>query len=251
MLLALTNRTTYAHTWQYTDRLSPYHKAPSKPVMLGEGQSPKREKGKAMKKGKTLRFIVVFLSGFLATTSSVYAFHFTAAGVKSDITPETAVQFWFLGVSSPKPESKPVIPTQFQCTVVHKGEDISFRLFASAQENASFKVEPSDPDNPDRRPHIITITGKLLSHIVFVSKLGVRFFTEINDFTASGVDVALPGEDHDTFDLKFEYSAKGIGPLLSEALESELVTCDADTCTLSLKGTVEFGEIEAHTSGGD
>jgi len=208
-----------------------------------------------MKKGKTLRFIVVFLSGFLATTSSVYAFHFTAAGVKSDITPETAVQFWFLGVSSPKLELKPVIPTQFQCTVVHTGEDISFRLFASAQENASFKVEPSDPDNPDRRPHIITITGKLLSHIVFVSKRGVRFFTEINDFTAGGVDVALPGEDKDSFVLKFTYRAKGIGSLLFAALRSEsgLVDCDdeKDTCTLELPGTVEFGEIEAHTSGGD
>jgi hypothetical protein len=67
------------------------------------------------------------------------------------------------------------------------------------------------------------------------------------------VDVKLPGEGQDTFDLEFEYSAKGIiGPLLSKVLESEqLVTCDADTCTLSLKGKVEKGEMEAHTSGGD
>jgi hypothetical protein len=39
---------------------------------------------------------------------------------------------------------------------------------------------------------------------------------------------------------------------LSEALESEqLVTCDADTCTLNLKGKVEKGEMEAHTSSGE
>ena len=41
-----------------------------------------REKGKTMKKGRTLRFLVVFLSGFLATTTLVYANHFAAAGVK-------------------------------------------------------------------------------------------------------------------------------------------------------------------------
>jgi hypothetical protein len=222
--------------------------------MLGEGQSPKRTKGKAMKKGRTLRFIVVFLSGFLATTTSVYAAHFAAAGVDSHITPKTEVQFWFLAVSSrptPDPEFMPVIPTQFQCTVVHKDESMSFQLFAYAKEIDPFTVVTSEP--PEKRIDTITITGTLLSHIVFVSKLDAQSFTEIISFTATSVDKTIPGAGEDTFDLKFEYSAKGIiGPLLSEALESEqLVTCDADTCTLSLKGIVEKGEIEAHSTGGD
>jgi len=226
--------------------------------MLGEGQSPKRAKGKAMKKGRTLRFMVVFLSGFLATTTSVYAAHFAAAGVDSHITPKTEVQFSFLGVSSrptPDPEFMPVIPTQYQCTVVHKDESMSFQLFASAKEIDPFTVVTSvPPDDPDKRIDTITITGTLLSHIVFVSKGDVQSFTEIISFTAIGVDKAIPGAGEDTFDLNFDYSAKGIiGPLLSEALKSEqLVTCDANTCTLSLKGTVEKGkgEIEAHSTGG-
>jgi hypothetical protein len=224
--------------------------------MLGEGQSPKQAKGKAMKKGRTLRFMVVFLSGFLATTTSVYAAHFAAAGVDSHITPKTEVQFWFLGVSSrptPDPEFMPVIPTQFQCTVVHKDESMSFQLFAYAKEIDPFTVVTSvNSGPPEKRIDTITIPGTLLSHIVFVSKGDVQSFTEIISFIAVGVDVDIPGAGLDTFDLKFEYSAKGIiGPLLSEALESEqLVTCDADTCTLSLKGTVEKGEIEAHSTGG-
>src|SRR5262245_23164671 len=220
--------------------------------MLGEGQSPRRAKGKAMKKGRTLRFMVVFLSGFLATTTSVYAAHFAAAGVDSHITPKTEVQFWFLGVSSrptPDPEFMPVIPTQFQCTVVHKDASVSFQLFAFAKEIAPFTVVTSEPPE---KIDTITITGTLLSQIVFVSKSDVQSFTEIISFKAIGVDEAIPGEGKDSFDLEFEYSAKGIiGPLLSEALESEqLVTCDADTCTLRLKGKVEKGEVEAHSTGG-
>jgi hypothetical protein len=68
----------------------------------------------------------------------------------------------------------------------------------------------------------------------------------------TSVDKTIPGAGEDTFDLNFFYSTTGIGALLREALESEkLVTCDADTCTLSLKGIVEKGEIEAHSTGGD
>ena len=65
------------------------------------------------------------------------------------------------------------------------------------------------------------------------------------------MDKKIPGAGEDTFDLNFVYSTKGIGALLREALESEgLVNCDADTCTLSLKGKVKKGEIEAHSTGG-
>ena len=205
-----------------------------------------------MQQGKTLRFLVLFLSGFLATTSSVYAFHFAAAGVQADSTPKTKVQFWFLGVSSPNLPGL-VIPTQFQCTVMHDDESIRFRLFASAQENASFTVQESDVG------HRITITGKLLSRIFFASHRGVRAFTEINDFKAEGVDVVadppVSGEGNDSFVLKFTYSTKGIQSLLLDVFgaDSGLVKCpdETDTCTLTLQGKVQFGDVEAHTSGGD
>jgi hypothetical protein len=65
--------------------------------------------------------------------------------------------------------------------------------------------------------------------------------------------VALPGEGQDAFDLEFEFSAKGIGPLLLEALGSDLVECDEgkDTCILKLVNKVETGEIEGHTASGE
>ncbi len=206
-----------------------------------------------MKKGRTLRFMVVFLSGFLATTTSVYAAHFAAAGVKSHVTDETLVQFWFLRVASPTPDPSvfiPVIPTQFECTVVHKGPSMSFRLFASVKEIESFEVVTSEMGGIDI--DTITMKGTLRSHIAFVSRQGVRLLTEEADFKVIGVDVDIPGAGKDTFDLKFRYSMKGIGALLREAIPA-LVTCDdaKDTCTLELAGTVEEGEIEGHTTGGD
>jgi hypothetical protein len=184
-----------------------------------------------MKKGRTLRFIVVFLSGFLATTTSVYAAHFAAAGVESHVSV-------FI----------PVIPTQFECRVVHKSPSMSFRLFASVKEIESFTVVTDPKTNFDT----ITITGKLLSRIFSVSEHGVPFFTEITDFTATSVDKKIPGAGEDTFDLNFVYSMKGTGALLREAIPA-LVDChdDKDTCTLELAGTVEKGEIEGHTTGGD
>jgi hypothetical protein len=179
--------------------------------------------------------------------TSVYAAHFAAAGVESRIAPETGVQFWFLGVSSGVSEGSelmPVIPTQFQSTVEHKGEAISFRLLVSAKEINPFKVETSDTGD------IITMTGILHSHIIFVSSGDIQLLEEETPFEAVGVDVALPGAGQDTFDLKLVYSVQGIGALLFEALGANLVTCTTDTCTLRLTGTVETGEIEGHTAGG-
>ena len=206
-----------------------------------------------MKKGRTLRFMVVFLSGFLATSTSVYAAHFAAAGVESHFTDDTLVQFWFLRVASPTPDPSvfiPVIPTQFECRVVHKSPSMSFRLFASVKEIESFTVETSKEGDTDI--DTITITGKLLSRIFSVSEHGVRFFTETTDFTATSVDKTIPGAGKDTFDLNFVYSTTGIGALLREAIPA-LVDChdDKGPCTLELKGTVEKGEIEAHSTGGD
>ena len=256
----------YAHTWQNAYRLRPYHKAPSKPVMLGEGQSPKREKGKAMKKGRTLGFIVLFLSGFLATTTSVYADHFAAAGVKYPIPDDTSVQFWFLRVASPSPpgssEFRPVIPTQFECIVVHKGTSVLFRLFASLKEIESIEAEhikEVDTEGNKTEGSKFVVAGKVRSHIVFVSSQGARFLTEVANFTMTLKDVDNPPDSpptaKDSFDLAFVYSQNGIGALLHEALP-DLVNCLDHTCTLTLaenktvEGEVE-GEIEAHTSGGE
>src|SRR5215471_14255608 len=127
--------------------------------MLGEGQSPKRAKGKAMKKGRTLRFMVVFLSGFLATTTSVYAAHFAAAGVESHVTKDTLVKFSFLRVASPTSDPSvfiPVIPTQFECTVVHKSRSMPFLLFTSVKEIETFTVDTDLKTKIDT----ITIIGK-------------------------------------------------------------------------------------------
>jgi hypothetical protein len=204
-------------------------------------------KGQTVTTGRILGYIAVFLSGLLTPMTSVYADHFAAAGVESRITLETGVQFWFLGVSSrtsDDSERRPVIPTQFQCTVVHTGEAISFWLLAPAKEINPFMVETSDMGD------IITMTGMLRSHIAFVSSRGIQLLEEETPFEAVGVDVALPGAGTDTFDLKLVYNAQGIGALLFEALGSDFVTCTADTCTLRLTGTVEKGEIEGHTAGG-
>ena len=155
-----------------------------------------REKGKAMNQGRTLRFLVVFLSGLLATTTLVYANHFAAAGVKyqlPDDTSDTSVQFSFLRVASPLPpdssEFTPVIPTQFECTVVHTGTSTLFRLFASLKEIDSIKAKHIDTDSTEGSKFVVT--GKVLSHIAFVSRRGVRFLTEVAHFTMTIIDIDI------------------------------------------------------------
>jgi hypothetical protein len=210
-----------------------------------------------MGKGRTLRFLVVFLCGFLATTTSVYAAHFVAAGLNyqiTDDTSDTSVQCWLLRVASPPPEFKPVIPTQFECIVVHKDTSTLFRLSASLKEIESIKVDPIKQGNVKVGSEFF-VTGKVLSHIVFVSRRGVRFLTEGARFEMTGRDMDIPPAK-DSFDLAFNYRQRGIGALLLEAVP-DLMRCDdaEDTCTLQLaeKKTVEEGEgeIEAHTAGGE
>jgi hypothetical protein len=210
-----------------------------------------------MQKGRTLGFIVVFLSGLLATTTWVYADHFAAAGVKSELPDDTSVQFWFLRVASPTldpSEFIPVIPTQFECTVVHEDASMSFRLFASLKEIESIEAQHIDEDGTEGSKFVVA--GKVLSHIAFVSREGVRLLTEVANFTMTVKDVDISREDaKDSFSLAFVYSQRGgIGALLHEALP-DLVNCIGHTCTLTLaeEKTVEEGEgeIEAHTSGGD
>ena len=69
------------------------------------------------------------------------------------------------------------------------------------------------------------MTGKVLSHIAFVSRRGVRFLTEVAHFTMTIKDMDIPEDAKDSFDLAFVYSQKGIGALLREAL-------GPDTCEL-------------------
>jgi hypothetical protein len=205
---------------------------------------------------------VLFLSGFLAITTSVYADHFTAAGVKYQIpddTDDTSVQFWFLRVASPLPpgssEFRPVIPTQFECRVLHTGTSVSFWLFSSLKEIESIEAEHIDEDGTEGSKFVVA--GKVLSHIAFVSSQDVRLLTEteVANFTMTLKDVDISREAaKDSFSLAFVYSQKGIGALLEEALP-DLVDCTDHTCTLTLakEKTVEGGggEIEAHTASGD
>ena len=213
-----------------------------------------------MKPGRTLGFLAVFVGGLLFNLTSVYAFHFIAGGGIYSLTSngsETSVQFQFLGVKSIPPPGElaiPLIPTTIQCTVVHKGESVSFRLFTSGTELDPFTVTELDLDSP--RPRRVTLTGEMLSRIVLGMGSDRPPFTEIvhteiAHFEAVGMDVAIPGAGRDSFTLAIDYSAsKDIGPLLLKALGTEFVNCNADICTLTLTGTVN-GEVEGHTASGD
>jgi hypothetical protein len=202
-----------------------------------------------MKRERTLGFIAVFVGGLLVALTSVSADHFIAGGViyspTSDLS-ETSVQCQFLGVKSRLAPDEFVIPTTIQCTVVHKGEPISFRLFTSGT-----KLDPFTVKRPTEAEHIVTLTGKMRSQLILGVRSERRHFTEIAPFKAVGVDVEISGADPESFSLTIDYSAsKDIGPLLSKALEGTgLVTCNADTCTLTVAGIVIDGEIESHTSG--
>jgi len=209
-----------------------------------------------MKPGRTLGCIAVFVGGLLVTLTSVYANHVIAGGViyspTSDLS-ETSVQCQFLGVKSTLPPDKRVlpnafvIPTTIQCTVVHKDGAMSFRLSTSGT-----KLDPFTVERPTGGEHIVTLTGKMRSHLVLGAGPERRHFTEIAPFKAVGVDVAIPGTGQDSFALTIYYSAnKDIGLLLLKALGTELVTCNADTCTLTVAGTVIDGEVEGHTTGGE
>jgi len=224
--------------------------------MLGEGQPPKRAKGKTMKSGRALWFIVVFVGGLLVTLTSVYANHFIAGGVKysptSDLS-DTSVQCQFLGVASASSLPDvfvPVIQTRIRCTVVHPGGDMSFQLFTSGTELDPFRVERLNPE--EQFPRKVTITGKILSKLVLGVEPDRQQFTEIAPFVAVGEDKAIPGAGKDSFTLTIHYSAsQDTGPLLFKALGAELVTCNHDTCTLTVAGTVIDGEVEGHTTSGE
>src|SRR5262245_52643812 len=185
-----------------------------------------------MKQRRTLGVIAVFVGGLLFNLTSVYAFHFVAGGGIYSLTSngsETSVQFQFLGVKSLPPPGElaiPLIPTTIQCTIVHKGESMSFRLFTSGTELDPFTVTELDPNS--LRPRKITLTGEMLSRIVLGVESGRLPFpeiahTEIAHFEVVGMDVAEPGAGRDSFTLTIDYSAsKDIGPLLFKALGPNL-----------------------------
>jgi hypothetical protein len=200
-----------------------------------------------MKPGRTLGFVAVFVGGLLATLTSAHANHFIAGGGRYSLTAETSVRFQFLGVaSSLSPKFVPVIPTQIQCTVVHAGGDTSFRLFMSGRE-----LDPFTVIEIKGSAHRITITGTMRSQLIWGEGADRQRFIETAPFEAVGVDAAIPGAGRDSFALTIRYEESGdIGPLLSEALGAERVPCSAGTCTLTVTGTLEDGEIEGHTAGG-
>jgi hypothetical protein len=140
----------------------------------------------------------------------------------------TSVQFSFLHVV--EPPDTPILPTQFKCTVVHTDTSTLFRLSASLKE---IKID-ADPIETNRVKvgSKFVVTGKVLSHIAFVSRRGTRFLTEVAHFTMTIKDIDIPEDAKDAFDLAFVYGQNGIGALLREAIP-DLVNCD-DTCTLQL-----------------
>lgn len=128
-----------------------------------------------------------------------------------------------------------------------------FRLFTSGTElDYPFRVV-SDPPNIDPPPrHLITITGKMLSKLVLGVEPDDQHLTEIIDFEVNAVDVNLPEAGSDSVTLILHYNAtQPTASLLLETLGADLVTCNADTCTLTLAGTTIEGEIESHTAGGE
>ena len=176
-----------------------------------------------MKKGRTLRFIVVFLSGFLATTTSVYA----------SISPQQEWNISYVnGLMTHQYNSgfcvsplSPTRPSEFNqlfrrnssvqwCTkAVHVVSAVRVRKGDRVLHGRAHRTQ-SETEGSTPKSHKFTITGKLLSHIVFVSGTVFDFSRKLLTLQPTGVDVDIPGEGKDTFDLKFDYSAKGIGPLL-------------------------------------
>jgi hypothetical protein len=98
-----------------------------------------------METGSTRVFITAFVGVFMITLTCAYANHFAAGGgvysLPSD-TSETSVRFHFLGVASRLSQDVfvPVIQTNIQCTIEHKGESMSLRLLTSGVEIDPFTV---------------------------------------------------------------------------------------------------------------
>lgn len=214
-----------------------------------------------MKQGQTIRCVAVFISILLVTQVSVYAAHFIAGGGRysPDNMSQVDVEFQFLGVGV-RPVSDPIDPiidTHIQFTIIHPSGSIPFRLFTSGTELKPFTVDPvppTSPPPPDR--HIITITGKMLSKLVLGVEPDDQHLTEIVEFEVRAVDEKRSGPDGnplpESLTLTLHYDAtQDTASRLLETLGADLVTCNADICTLTLAGMMIEGEIESHTAGGE
>jgi hypothetical protein len=220
-----------------------------------------------MKQGQTIGCVAVFIAILLVTQASVYANHFIAGGGRySPINmPQVSVKFQFLGVKSRPDLTVPVIDTHIQFTIIIPYEDTSgstkyLRLFTSGTELDLFDVisdpPPPPPPPPDR--HIITITGKMLSKLVWDVEPDDQHLTEIVDFTVEARDEKAPEPGSEplpeslTLTLQYrETPQRDTADWLLETLGADLVPCNAGICTLTLAGTMIEGEIESHTTGGE
>ena len=213
-----------------------------------------------MKQGQMTGCVAVFIAVFLVTQASVYAAHFIAGGGRysPDNMPQVSVKFQFLGVGS-RPVSDPIVPiidTHIQFTIIHPSGSIPFRLFTSGTELKPFMVEPVPPSSPPPDRHIITITGKMLSKLVLGVEPDDQHLTEIVDFEVEAKDEKRSDPDGnplpESLTLTLHYDAtQDTASRLLETLGADLVTCNADICTLTLAGTTIEGEIESHTAGGE
>ena len=214
-----------------------------------------------MKQGQMTGCVAVFIAVLLVTQVSVYADHFIAGGGRysPDNRPQVVVEFQFLGVGV-RPVSDPIDPiidTHIRFTIIHPSGSIPFRLFTSGTELKPFDVvpvPPTSPPPPDR--HIITITGKMLSKLVLGVEPDDRHLTEIVEFEVRAMDEKRSDPDGnplpESLTLTLHYDAtQDTASLLLETLGADLVTCNADICTLTLAGTTIEGEIESHTAGGE
>ena len=211
-----------------------------------------------MKQGQTIGCVAVCIAVLLVTQASVYAAHFIAGGGRySPINmSQVSVKFQFLGVKSRLTDPPvPVIDTHIQFTIVIPYEDANgstsyLRLFTSGTELDLFNVisDPPSPPPPDR--HIITITGKMLSKLVWGIEPDDRHLTEIVDFTVGAKDEKLPEAVSDSLTLTLRYNeTQPTASRLLEILGADLVDCNAGICTLTLEGIMIDGEIESHTAG--
>jgi hypothetical protein len=173
------------------------------------------------------------------------------------------VKFQFLGVlreSDMDVPEDPIIDTHIQFTIVIPYPDTSgryLRLFTSGTELKPFDVvpvPPTSPPPPDR--HIITITGKMLSKLVWDVEPDDQHLTEIVDFTVEARDEKAPEPGSEplpeslTLTLQYrETPQMDTADWLLEILGADLVDCNAGICTLTLEGIMIDGEIESHTAG--
>jgi hypothetical protein len=213
-----------------------------------------------MKQGQTIGCVAVFIAVFLVTQASVYANHFIAGGGRysPDNMPQVNVEFQFLGVGV-RPVSDPIVPiidTHIQFVIIHPSGSIPFRLFTSGTELKPFDVKPEPPPPPSPDRHIITITGKMLSKLVLGVEPDDQHLTEIVEFEVRAMDEKRSDPDGnplpESLTLTLHYDAtQDTASRLLETLGADLVTCNADICTLTLAGTTIEGEIESHTAGGE